>query len=76
MVCPLVREIIHSLKPVDYFLVQAHKSWYNYSVLRRLQNLQNLGLDLAYNFKIKTNIWTVEPLISYEYEISDKLSVM
>ena len=60
MVCLPVREIIHSLKPVDYFLVQADKSWYNYSVLRRLQNLQNPGLDLAYNFKIKTNIWTLK----------------
>ena len=30
MVCPPVREIIHSLKLVDYLLVQADKQWYNY----------------------------------------------
>ena len=30
MVCPPVREIIHSLKLVDYLLIQADKPWYNY----------------------------------------------
>lgn len=28
--CPLVQEILHSLKLVDYFLVQVNKPWYNY----------------------------------------------
>ena len=31
-VCPLVREIIHSLKLVDYILVQSDKSCYNYNI--------------------------------------------
>ena len=31
MVCPHVREIIRSLKIVDYLHVQADKPWYNYS---------------------------------------------
>ena len=30
MICPPLREIIHSLKLVDYLLVQADKQWYNY----------------------------------------------
>ena len=30
MVCAPVREIIHSLKLVDYLLVKADKPWYNY----------------------------------------------
>ena len=31
MVCPHVREIIRSLKILDYLHVQADKQWYNYS---------------------------------------------
>ena len=30
MVCPPVREIIHSLKLADYLLLQADKPWYNF----------------------------------------------
>ena len=30
MVCPPVREIIHSLKLVDYLLVNVHKPLYNF----------------------------------------------
>ena len=30
MVYPHIRKIIHSLKFVDYLLVQADKQWYNY----------------------------------------------
>ena len=29
MVCPPVREIINSLKLLDYLLIQADKPWYN-----------------------------------------------
>ena len=29
-VCPPVRKVIHSLKLVDYFNVQADNPWYNY----------------------------------------------
>ena len=32
MVCPLVQKINHSLKLMDYLLVQADKSWYNYYI--------------------------------------------
>ena len=32
MVCLPVWEIIHSLKLVDYLLVQADKLWYNYYI--------------------------------------------
>ena len=32
MVCPPIREIIHSLKLVDYLLVQADRPWYIYYV--------------------------------------------
>ena len=32
IVCPPVRDIIHSLKIVDYFLVQEDKPWYNYYI--------------------------------------------
>ena len=31
MVCPPVREIIHSLELVNYLLVQADKPWYMYN---------------------------------------------
>ena len=31
MVCPPVREIINSLRLVDYFFVPANKPWNNYS---------------------------------------------
>ena len=32
-VCPPVRKIIHSLKLVDYFHVQAENPWYNYYII-------------------------------------------
>ena len=31
-ICPPVRKIIHSLKLVDYFHVQADNQWYSYSL--------------------------------------------
>ena len=32
MLCPPVREIIHSLKLADYLVVQTDKAWYTYYV--------------------------------------------
>ena len=32
IVCSPVREIIHSLKPVDYLYAQTDKPWYNYNL--------------------------------------------
>ena len=40
-VCPPVRKIIHSLKLVDYFHVQADNPWYNYYVYRSINRGHN-----------------------------------
>ena len=45
MVCPPVREIIHSLKLVDYLHVQADKPWYNYYI--KLHTIKS-GWDIVY----------------------------
>ena len=37
-VCPRVREIIHSLKLVDFLLVQADKPWHNYITISVQEN--------------------------------------
>ena len=38
-ICPPVRKIIHSLKLVDYLLLQADNPWYNYYLFTRLDYL-------------------------------------
>ena len=39
MVCPHVREIIHSLEHTDYLLVKVGKPWYNYYLGRSLPSM-------------------------------------
>ena len=45
-VCPPVRKIIHSLKLVDYFHVQADNPWYNYYLAREVDLYRTFALYL------------------------------
>ena len=53
LVCPPVQEIIHSLRLVDYRLLQADKPWYKHSILFIFQaeNTFILTLDGDVDFK-------------------------
>ena len=54
MICPPVREIIHSLKLLDYLPVQADKPWYNYYIILLVQADKPL-----YNYYIILGIYSV-----------------
>ena len=42
-VCPSVREIVHSLKLVDYLHVQAVNQWYNYYLIGQGARRMSIG---------------------------------
>ena len=43
-VCPPVREIIHSLKLVDYLHEQAYKPWYHYYMYNDIFNCLSIKI--------------------------------
>ena len=57
MVCPPVREIIHSLKLLDYLLIQPDKPWYNYNLICKynIKKKQLVKFRMALDLHIKEN---------------------
>ena len=46
-VSPPAREIIHSLKLVDYFLLQADKPWYNYYMAAAIKSILSFSRQFS-----------------------------
>ena len=51
MVSPLVLEIIHSLKLVDYLSVHADKPWHSYNIIRALMYMYKFNSKCANLFR-------------------------
>ena len=67
MVCPPVREIIHSLLIVDYLLLQADKPWYNCYIIRVsdvMQRLQRGYLNIYCIGKFKLKLFLEQGIVS------------